>query len=145
MPTLKVCPGLYLWTLTLADGTVRYMTASSADAAISGIWSSPVVKAERGGPVDGLAPAPVLTTLTPPSAKIGDPNFTLHVAGTGFRSGDVILWNGSPENTTFVSPTELTTGVNMATAQVAMPIPVAVRTVTGLDSNILTFTLQPAP
>jgi hypothetical protein len=143
MATLAISPGLRLWTLTLDNGTVRQVAASSLQAAITGVLPSPVVKAERGGAVDP-APAPVLTTLTPPSAKLGDPNFTLHVGGTGFRQGDVILWNGGEEATTFVSPTELTTGVNMATASVATPIPIVVRTITGLDSNALTFDLQPA-
>jgi hypothetical protein len=56
----------------------------------------------------------------------------------------VILWNGSPEATTVVSDTELTTEVNMATAEVAMAIPVAVQTLSGQVSNTLTFDLQPA-
>jgi hypothetical protein len=99
--------------------------------------------AVRGGP-ESLAP--VATALAPSFAKIGDPTFTLHVTGSGFRPDSVILWNGSPEPTTVVSPTELTTVVNMATAQVAMAIPVVVRGPLGTPvSNALTFDLQAAP
>ena len=94
-------------------------------------------------PPDLEAPR-VTTSLTPASAQLGDPPFTLHVNGTGFVQTDTILWNGSPEPTTFVSDTELTTGVDMTTAQVAMPIPVSVRTFIGSVSNELTFDLLPA-
>jgi hypothetical protein len=91
---------------------------------------------------DTLRPeVPVLTSLVPDTAVLGDPNFTLHVHGTGFADDATILWNGSPEPTTVVSPTEVTTGVNMATAAVAMPIPVAVQNGNGAQSNTLTFTL----
>lgn len=98
-------------------------------------------RAVGGGPE---STPPVLTSLVPPSAKIGDPSFTLHVHGSGFRPDSVILWNGSPEPTVMVSPTEVTTTVNMATATTAMAIPVAVRgPLGGQVSNSLTFDLQP--
>ena len=87
---------------------------------------------------------PVLSALVPASARLGDPSFTLHVQGTGFRAGAVILWNGLAEPTTVVSATEVTTGVNMATAEFATAIPVAVQISTGAVSNTLTFDLQPA-
>ena len=89
--------------------------------------------------------APVLTSLVPDTAALGLPSFTLRVRGTGFRDGDAILWNGGKEPTTFVSDTELTTGVNMETASVAVPIPIAVETATGAVSNVLTFTLTAEP
>jgi hypothetical protein len=88
---------------------------------------------------------PIVTALTPATAALGDPDFTLHVYGRGFDVDAVILWNGAPEATTRVSATELTTGVNMATAEVAMPIPVAVQDGDGSLSNTLMFTLaEPA-
>jgi hypothetical protein len=146
-PELYVAEGLYVWTLELANGAKMNLLASSLASAIAGTLPSPVVVATRGAAFDEDLDSvpPVLTSLTPPSAKLGDPNFTLHVIGTGFRPGSVILWNGGAEPTTYVSATELTTGVNMATAAVAMPIPVQVETVSGLRSNVLTFDLQPAP
>ena len=87
---------------------------------------------------------PVLTALVPPAAKLGDPSFTLHVQGTGFTAGAVILWNGLPEPTIVVSPTDVTTGVNMATAEVVMAIPVVVQIPAGTVSNTLLFDMQPA-
>jgi hypothetical protein len=119
----KIAHGLYAWTLTLEDGTVRQMLASSLAA------------------VTDATPPPVLSSLVPATAAIGDPNFTLQVVGTGFQPSDVILWNGAPEPTTFVSATELTTGVNMATAQAAITLPVSVHTILGEISNVLDFTL----
>jgi hypothetical protein len=96
-------------------------------------------------PREEVAPvAPVLQSLDPPTAALGTPSFTLHVHGVGFAPDDVILWNGGAEATTFVSPTEVTTGVNMDTAAYAVPIPVEVAGAGGV-SNALTFTFtEPA-
>ena len=85
---------------------------------------------------------PVVSSINPSSATIGDPSFTLHVTGTGFDSSSQIVWNGSVEPTTFVSATELTTLVNMVTAQFATDIPVAVQSGSGVVSNVMTFTLN---
>jgi len=96
-------------------------------------------------PVPVPPPPPVLDTLVPDTAVLGSPDFVLHVLGSGFAPDAVILWNGSAEPTTVVSDTELTTGVNMATASVAVAIPVAV-TQGGVTSNerVFTFT-EPVP
>jgi hypothetical protein len=87
--------------------------------------------------------APTVTALVPNTAQLGTPSFTLHVMGTGFDEASVIVWNGAPEPTTFVSPTELTTGVNMDTAISAVTLPVAVENTHGL-SDPLPFTFTPA-
>jgi hypothetical protein len=91
-------------------------------------------------PVPVAPPPPVVTALEPDTAALGSPSFTLHVLGTGFALDAVILWNGSEEPTTYVSDTELTTEVNMATAVVAITLPVAV-TQGGVTSNAVDFTL----
>jgi hypothetical protein len=88
----------------------------------------------------GEVPAPTVESLNPPSAALGDPNFTLHVLGSGFTPDSVIVWNGGEEITTVVGTTEATTEVDMSTATVAMPIPVLVRNAGG-DSNALSFDL----
>ena len=91
--------------------------------------------------VGGSVKVQTVTTLTPNSAEIGDPNFTIHVHGTNFTSLSKIIFNGFEEPTTFVSATELTTGVNMSvwTAPSA-PLPVAVLSEQGVLSNAMTFT-----
>lgn len=86
----------------------------------------------------------VVTRLEPDQVALGSPSFTLHVQGTGFALDSVIVWNGSDEPTTVVSATELTTSVNMATAVVAMTLPVAVRTGV-VVSNSLPFTFTEMP
>lgn len=85
-----------------------------------------------------------LQALLPASAALGAPSFTLHVMGTGFTATDVIMWNGAPEPTTFVSDTEVTTGVNMDTAINTGEIPVRVDTAGGAQSNSLVFTFRAA-
>jgi hypothetical protein len=78
-------------------------------------------------------------SLDPPTAVVGAPDFTIRVLGQGFDEGSTILWNGSVEPTTFVSPTEVTTGVNMATVSGPASVPVAVRNSAGRQSNPLPF------
>jgi len=90
----------------------------------------------------GSVEEPVVSSLNPGSATIGDPSFTLHVLGTGFNSESLIVWNGSEEPTTYVSATELTTGVDMSTAVVAVNIPVAVLNSDGVMSEASTFVIQ---
>jgi len=145
MPTITIAQGLKVWRVTFADGTERHIAASSMSTAVTGLFNSTPVKAEQVEmEIDPDAPAPVLTALTPASVKLGEPDFTLHVEGTGFVEGDTILWNGAPEPTTFVSDAELTTGVNMATAINAVTCAVAVRNLVGHVSNELTFEFLPA-
>jgi len=87
---------------------------------------------------------PEVTSLTPASAKLGEPSFILSVKGKNFTPGSVIVWNSGVEPTTHVSDTELTTGVDMSTAQVAMQIPVQVQDERGVISNSMIFNLTPA-
>jgi hypothetical protein len=91
---------------------------------------------------NGSVASPVLGLLNPSSATIGDASFTLRVIGTGFDAQSQIIWNGSPEPTTYVSATELTTTVNMATATTPAAIPVSVYSGSSVMSNVLTFTLS---
>jgi hypothetical protein len=92
----------------------------------------------------GSVVPPVAVSLSPDSAALGSPSFTLHVIGTGFTPTSQIIWNGSAEPTVFVSATELTTEVDMSTAAVAIPIPVAVLNSDGVQSDVITFTLTEA-
>jgi len=144
MSSTLIAHGLFAWTLDLENGETRTVMAPTLGMAIWGVLPSPVIRAARGDAIDPAAPAPSITALVPASAPLGAPNFTLRVQGANFRTGDAILWNGSPEPTTFVSPTELTTGVNMATAEVPIAIPVAVQALTGQASNVATFDLVEA-
>lgn len=109
------------------------LVSSDAEAlALGSGWSaSPITAPVRA----------VVTALEPNTAVLGAPAFTLHVIGSGFGLDAVILWNGEEEPTTVVSDTELTTGVDMSTAEVAITLPVSVTQAGGAESNALPFTL----
>ena len=55
---------------------------------------------------------------------MGAPSLTLRLLGDGFTEASQIIWNGSVENTVFVSPNELNTGVQPETASGPWTIPV---------------------
>lgn len=75
----------------------------------------------------GLLVAPILSSLNPATVVLGSESFDIHVIGTGFTPDSVIVFNGFDEPTTFVSDTELTTGVNMPLWQAPAVVPVSVR------------------
>lgn len=70
---------------------------------------------------------PVISSLSPATAVVGGADLTLTVAGSGFNSGSVILFNGGAEATTFVDSGSLTTIVKPSLASGAGSVPVAVR------------------
>ena len=83
--------------------------------------------AGEGGEGD-LDEAPDLESLDPDEADAGDPaDIVMHVHGTGFTEQSVIYFNGLQEPTTFVSETEVTTGVKPSLFTVATVCPVTVR------------------
>jgi len=87
----------------------------------------------------GSVVAPAVTGLTPASAVIGSPNFDLLVNGSGFTAESVIYFNGGAEPTTYVSATQVKTGVNMSTVTVPSTVPVAVLSKDGVLSNAMNF------
>ena len=92
----------------------------------------------------GSVVVPEVTSLNPGSATVGDADFTLHVMGSGFTAGSKIYFNGGEEPTTYVSATELTTGVNMATVTGPSTVPVAVLSEDGVMSDAVNFVFQEA-
>lgn len=72
-------------------------------------------------------PIPVASSLSPNTVVIGAPSFTLHVIGRNFNPTSKIIFNGFEEPTTFVSSTDVTTGVNMNVWKAPVVVPVAVR------------------
>jgi len=63
-------------------------------------------------------PAPLIDFLEPPAAAVGGPAFSLAVRGSGFLPPSVVLWNGEPRATLYVSPTQLS--AEIAAADLAM-------------------------
>lgn len=82
---------------------------------------------------------PEITSLSPATAVIGDEPFDIHVHGTGFVPGAKIIFNGYEEPTTFVSETELTTGINMPLWEAPVVVAVQVSNTEGVMSNPMMF------
>ena len=84
--------------------------------------------------------------LVPTTVAPGSSGFNLTVNGTGFVSGSVVNWNGSPRTTTFVTASQLTASIsatdvavaNTATITVSSPAP------GGGVSNPAVFPIAPA-
>lgn len=91
-----------------------------------------------------IVAGPALSSLNPDTITAGSASFSLTADGTGFASGAVIEWNGSPLSTSFQSGNELTATVpanlvaSVGTAQVSVSS-------SGVTSNNLTFTIVAAP
>jgi len=86
------------------------------------------VGGEGAGEGGELDEAPDLDRLEPDEADAGDAeDIVMHVHGTGFTPESVIYFNGLVEPTTFVSETEVTTGVKPSLFVVPAVCPVTVR------------------
>lgn len=57
--------------------------------------------------------------LVPTTVAPGSAGFTLTVNGTGFVSGSVVDWNGSPRTTAFMTTSQLTASISAADVAVA--------------------------
>jgi outer membrane protein assembly factor BamB len=53
-----------------------------------------------------------LTSITPSAVLAGGAGFTLTLAGTNFSKNSIVIFNQSPQPTTFVSPTQLTAAID---------------------------------
>jgi hypothetical protein len=100
-----------------------------------------------GGSGSG-ATLPSLTTLSPNSATVGAPAFTLTVNGSGFQSNSVVRWNGADRATTFISATELRASIaasDVAATGTASVVVFNPGTGGGVSLQSLTFSISPPP
>ena len=88
----------------------------------------------------GEMPLPVVASLSPNTVVLGEPSFDIHVIGTNFTPLSTIIFNGYEEPTTYISPTELTTGVNMPLWQAPAVVPISVKNGLDVESNKINFT-----
>jgi len=136
-----------------ADGWLRDLTPLSTPYDMEGVITDPFAPEPQSlidwyNAIDPPNPdtAPVLTSLNPATAEVGGADVTLHCIGTGFSEFSVIIFNGGPETTTFVSATEVTTTVEPSTASGAVTVPVAVRNGYSVSNSLdFTFTEPAAP
>jgi hypothetical protein len=92
--------------------------------------------------VDGFNAQPWIDSMSPTSAKIGDPAFELTVSGSEFVAGSQVMWNGAALDTTYVSAGELTATVSeqdLSSEGIQM---VTVQNPGGLESNEAVFMVE---
>ena len=86
---------------------------------------------------------PTIASLDPSTAQMGAADLTMTVNGTGFTPTSIIVFNGGDEPTTYVSATQVSTGVKPSTVGAAVAVPVKVRN-GAKDSNAVDFTFTAA-
>jgi hypothetical protein len=86
---------------------------------------------------------PTVTSIDPTTCVIGDPDFDLQVAGTGFDETSVIVFAGHEEPTTWDGDATLSTGITPSLFTSPDTVDVQVRNGTKL-SNALAFTFTDA-
>jgi len=86
---------------------------------------------------------PTLTSITPSSATLGGPGFTMTVIGTNFVTNSLVRWNGNTLLTTYVSPTQLTAQVDAFRIAASGPVSVTVKNPDPAgESNALPFIIR---
>ncbi len=118
--------------------------------------ATPALSANASNVVPFAIIVPSITSLSASTTSSNSTPFcspsglTLTVNGTGFASGLVVNWNGSPRPTTLVSPTQLTATIAPAdTAYLSTGAAAVAITVSGsgpgTNSNSLKFSLTAPP
>ena len=136
-------------------GTSPTLTLTNVSTAMSGDQYEAVFANSNGSAMTSVVtltvtsnPVPSLTSISPTSATVGDPNTTITANGSNFVSGSTIDFNGTPLTTSFVNsgqetaviPASDLTTAGTASITVVNPAP------GGGSSNAATFTVNnPAP
>lgn len=81
---------------------------------------------------------PALVQLSPNAEPVNSTPFVMTVTGTNFGADAVVYWNGAPQSTRFVSPTELLVSITDADLSQFGVAQVYVRTA-GRTSNTMDF------
>jgi uncharacterized protein (TIGR03437 family) len=125
--------------------SANQLTVSVPAAAIANAGTNPIQVVNPGQVVSAEAPVfavtqptQVITALSPSSASVGGPDFTLTVNGSNFPSNAAVAWNGAPLATKFVNTSQLTALVPAALIAAAGTSRVSV-TGSGATSNAVDF------
>ena len=119
-------------TAATLNGTalqMKYVSATSMQVVVpaSALAAGQVVSFVLSNPAPGggnsaasnfsiMSPRPAVTRLSPQSVPQGT-SATVTVNGSGFEANSVVLWNGQPRTTTFVSTTSLQVTLTAADLQ----------------------------
>ena len=118
----------------------KVLTTTSSDQQFADKAYLAIEKILTGGSVK----PPVIDSLSPSSAVIGEPYFDMHVIGSEFTPESKIVFNGFEEPTTFNSPTDISTGINMPLWLAPAVVPVFVSNANGAASAPKDFTFSEA-
>ena len=111
-------------TYDVPEGKV-FTLAGPATVTVKSTYEEPLIVDSTE---DIAAAAPVLSALTPDTAEIGSPSFTLVVEGTNLTAQSIIVFAGQDEPTTLAADGKsVSTGVNMDLWQGADVLAVQVR------------------
>ena len=106
-----------------------------------GYWPEKVENAKPEPPEPPSESGPVLSSIEPNELPVWAQDTLVSFRGENFTAGSVIMWNGSPEPTTFVASNELSTIVKPSTVQAPLPFTLQAWVVTsGKESEKLDFT-----
>ncbi|MEP7270023.1 MAG: hypothetical protein ABI882_00885, partial [Acidobacteriota bacterium] len=113
-------------TTTFINGTELHAEILASDIAAVGTALVSVLSPPPGGGASNSVtfsivvsdnPLPRINSISPTQTTAGSPAFTLTVNGTGYFTGSLVRWNGSPRQTTFISATQLTALITAADVQ----------------------------
>lgn len=146
----------FQWGSTVLN--VTYVSASQISVDVPS-WllavAGPVsVKIGNPGPGGGdriytydvVSPLPVVGALSPATVLQGSSAFTLQVTGSNFTNKSVVMWNGVPRPTTYVSSTQLTASILAGDIGTTGAVQVTVQTPPpgGGTSNVAGFAIVTA-
>jgi hypothetical protein len=149
-----------LFTANSGSATALTAKLNFSDVATPGTATVTVFNPAPGGGTSNaltvtIVNPPAITGLSPSSAMVGGPAFTLTVTGTDFFPASTVQWNPSgtasgtnPRPTTFVSSTQLQAAISASDIAVAGIAQVEVfgPTTTGGASNAVAFAINnPVP
>ena len=106
------------------------------------VGKSEIIEKDEGWIYDDVNPQPVsptLTSISPDTAVLGDPDVTMVCTGTDFSPQSVITFAGQDEPIEFISDTEISTVVKPSLGWGAGAQPVTVKNGT-LESDPIDFT-----
>jgi hypothetical protein len=151
----SLIPGSTIWwnstPLTTSYVSDSQLTALVPAQNISGVTTAQImVQYPNAGPKSNVVmfsvfdPGfPTVTQTFPSRVFPGANDLTMHVVGTGFVSGSVVYWDGSPLTTTYVSAVQLDVQVPAGLMAVQDVAQVDVVNPTSGPSNSVPFTIAP--
>jgi hypothetical protein len=135
-------------TTSFVSATQLTAAIPASDIASAGTLSITVFNPTPGGGTSGaviftVTPAvPVLSGISPSSAVVGGPAFTLTANGSNFVSGSVVQVNGSNRTTTFVNGTQLNASIPAGDIASAGTLAIGVVNPNGSKSGTLTLSVN---